>query len=226
MVFEQDGSWWVDGVLRRADPHHEDRLPQLERMIVRELLPAQRDVVHLHAGCALLGRWGLLFCGSSGAGKSTFSRQAVQAGAHYLTDDCLLIYAGYASGIARTIQFDGLDPHEPVPAHLADCDLETYLSMNEKDEYRRVPLWRSSFPCRAGVPLAEITWVVVGLERGALDSVTPQTSLERLATLHAATVTVGQSYQDQLGFGPTYSLTWKDPSAAFALLVAQLEELT
>ena len=223
MSYDENAVWIVDGHVRRSDPHYQDRVPQLEAYIIKELLPRQSQSLHVHAGCISFQRRAFLFCGVSGAGKSTMTRQAVRCGAHYLTDDCVVVDEGVARGLARCIQFDGLEPEEPVPPYLADCDLESYLAINERHVYRRIPLFRGPYETAPGLALADQSWVVVKLVRGGRDSLSARNDLERLTYLHESTVTTGRSYQDEFGFGPTFELTWSDPEKAFFLLQAELE---
>ncbi len=223
MTYEEDATWRVDGVVRRTDPHYQDRVPQLESYIVRDLLPRQSSSLHLHAGCVSLGRLALVLCGPSGAGKSSMTRQAVKSGAAYLTDDCIVVVEGEARGVPRCIQFDGLEPEDEVPPYLADCDVDSYQSINERDVYRRIPLFRGPYRAVPSLNLSSHIWVVVKLVRGPKNAVRTMSVLERLSVLYESTVTTGRSYGDELGFGPTYELTWADPESAFPLLTNALD---
>jgi hypothetical protein len=64
------------------------------------LLLAQRYVVPLHAACVARDGAGILLCGESGAGKSTFSFACARAGWTYLSDDCTWLLAESKDRIA------------------------------------------------------------------------------------------------------------------------------
>jgi len=64
----------------------------LEAMVY--LLLNQDDVVSIHAACVARSGRGVLLCGASGAGKSTFAYACAKAGWTYLTDDATILIQG------------------------------------------------------------------------------------------------------------------------------------
>jgi hypothetical protein len=64
------------------------------------LMLALRYVVPLHAACVARDGSGILLCGESGAGKSTFSFACARAGWTYLSDDCTWLLAESKDRIA------------------------------------------------------------------------------------------------------------------------------
>lgn len=230
---EADGRMSLDGELLYDDSNIDERPLQFEAILIQTLLGRRTGALHLHAGCVLFDKFACLFVGESGAGKSTFTKLAVKHGASYLSDDSILIEKGRAYGLARTIQFDAIDLSQPIPPYHQDCDVSSYRALPASDgrpSSRVVPLFRGDFPVLAEVEVNRQPWVVAVIRQDAQTSVMPLSSIERLAALHSATVTIGVDYADQLGFAPTFSVKWADPQAAFAqlftestLLLQQLE---
>lgn len=221
---DEQGRLWIDGTLRRDDQHLLDRPQQIEKHIVCDLLSRRSEALQLHAGCVRWGSTAILVLGESGAGKSTFTRLLVQAGATYLSDDCLLVEGQRAFGMSRTIQFDSVQDGQPIPSYLLDCDWKSYRSLTGDGAGARVPLWREPCQVVGSLELDAQPWAVLQLNRGASNRLHALSRAQRVAALASATLTCGQPYRKQFGWGPSWSVTWNDPARCFASLVAQLPQ--
>ena len=216
----------LDGELLYDDSNIGQRPMQFESILIQTLLGRRTGALHLHAGCVLFDKFACLFVGDSGAGKSTFTKLAVKHGARYLSDDSILIERGMAHGLARTIQFDAIDLAEPVPSYHLDCDLTTYRASLTGDLSMSswvVPLYHGAFQAVEGLATHRYPWVVAAISQDVTNSVEALSSIERLATLHSATITIGLDYTDQLGFAPTFAVKWADPETAFTQLLEAVD---
>ncbi|HSC86944.1 MAG TPA: hypothetical protein VLC09_06720 [Polyangiaceae bacterium] len=187
--------------------------------------PPNNTLLHA-AGFVLAGRLFVLV-GDSGAGKSSFSREALRRGAEYLSDDVLMVGAGQMHGMARTVQFDGCE-RSAVPEHFRDCELVPWArprswGLPPLDDFV-IPIWPGPHATRESFSLGEGA-VVVRLRHCStceVAAVNELSSLERLAELHGASFSVGRDYDGSLGYGPTFEVAWTEPSASWDELLRRL----
>lgn len=215
---------WVNGVVKEYPDKPPEALAQVQWYLVFETLVTRSAHVQLHAACVEIAGWRILFSGTSGVGKSTLTKEAILAGAKYLSDDCVVLQDGQALGMGRTIHFDPLAVPCERAFYLEDCDLETFRFTTRSGPYV-MPLWHNGYVAEAALTISERPWAVVELERGSQDQVVPLSHVERLRILHEAIILSGREYAGELGFGPTFRLTWNDPKRAFELLQKELRLL-
>ncbi len=213
---------WVDGAPAPETEERRGLTARLHWFLVADYLRMRANLVHLHMGGIVWG--GSLVClvGASGAGKSTMTLQAVRAGAGYMSDDCLLLAQGLVFSMGRAVHFSPLKWPAEVPSYLDGFDL-TSFRYHKDTQTRVVPLWVGDYEAIQSRPVRTSSVVVVQIARGESDAIEELDSVERLRTIHEAVITSGREYEGELGFGPTYRLTWKHPQAAFALLRSRLE---
>lgn len=209
---------WVDGECVSRPCDYPSPLTELQQYLVVKRLGRRKDVLVLHAALLVHRGRAVLLVGHSGAGKSTITRQFVQDGASYVTDDCVIVRDQTAYGVARSIHFDPLLTTDPVPEYLGQCDLESY-HIPWPHGVEIVPLWLNYGDVLASVSLPSVPWTVVALRRGSVDRVATLGAVDRLRLLHGSVITTGLEYQGEFGLGASYELTWHDPSAAFDLLM-------
>ncbi len=196
-------------------------LVQLELLLIDWTLALASSSIALHAGCVLFGKTPIIFVTESGGGKSSLTLAAVRAGASYITDDMLLVCGSSLSGLARSIRFKHvLAELDSRPMYLEHMDCEWWHY--EKDGKRFVtPIWTGPCPSLHEFDFSDIPPVVVRVSRGP-DELRPLSEMERLITLHEAAILRCGEYDGSLGPGPTYHLSWEDPTEAFALLAEEL----
>lgn len=203
-----------DGELVQPELSVRSRVAAFERDLLDELPHRLARSTLLHAGAVLDQQRLVLLVGESGAGKSTFTRQFLRAGAHYLSDDFLALEGSRLFGSPRSVQFDSV-PRDEVPAYHFDADVTSYLTMGNTHV---VPVHAQPHRPVREYDAAARPVVVVRLARAAVDSVVPLRAIETLAALHAATLTLGTDYSGGLDHARGVALTWNRPEKAFELL--------
>jgi len=221
-------------------------VPQIELDILRAVVATHSSQIILHAGGVVLNDHLLLFVGESGAGKTSFTREALRSGGSYLSDDLLIVGGGSVRGLARTVQFDPLPRSNPVPDYLEDCDCHSYQVGNPQRKPTRVPLWTADHHTleafeptpektvvvelrRAGFPISSSSTPSAG--RTPFELVTNESSfekkgdLERYRFLHAASLMTARTYDGFFGSGPTWALAWTHPGRDFENLRRHLSLL-
>jgi hypothetical protein len=166
----------------------------------------------LHAGAVVLGDHLILLLGEAGAGKSTFTREALRLGATYLTDDSLVCEPGNFRGLARTLHFDAVPASEleRLPSYFGDCDLDSSHFVDSDGQRWVVPLWRGHFPTLATFRPEPGKVAVFQLERAQENHILELSVLERAAALLGASLTSGSSDFRVVPEGPTYRLAWSE----------------
>ena len=200
-----------------------DQIPlfQLELLLIDWTLAFAASGVCLHAGCVIYRDTPIVFVTESGGGKSSLTHAAVQAGATYITDDLLLAEGKTISGLARAIRFKQISPElRARPPYLAQMDCDSFL-WEKRGEKFVTPIWTGPCPSLHEFDASNTPCVVVRVSRGP-DKLTRRSEVERLVTLHEAAILRCGEYDGSLGPGPTYHLSWEDPSKAFALLAETL----
>lgn len=91
-----------------APAPHSCNYPCDQVIVLNRLVPYGVGVVH--AGGVAFGGQGLLFCGRSGAGKTTLSRLCRDAGATLLNDDRQFIWPTAEGGMLAPTPWHGSDP--------------------------------------------------------------------------------------------------------------------
>jgi len=196
----------------------------LEWMIIGWSLALQEAASALHLGCVLIGRRPILFCAPSGGGKSTLTREALLRGATYVTDDLLVVRAGRLTGLARSIRFKDVAESEiPKSTFLKEMDVTSYRVVVMGEE-RIVPLWWGGGSVCHDFSLTDYDApVVVRVSRGG-DEVRRLSTLERSVCLHECAISSHGEYDGFLGAGPTYDLSWTNPSKTYELLLDHLRK--
>lgn len=191
----------------------------LEWIAIGWSLMLSQAAAALHLGCVLIGRRPILFCAPSGGGKSTITREALVRGATYVTDDLLTVRGGLLSGLARSIRFKDVAESETAShPYLANMDVTSYRAVVRGEE-RIVPLWWGGGEVCHGFSLSDFEPpVVVRVSRGP-DHVQHLSSLERSVCLHECAIASRGEYDGFLGSGPSYALSWTDPSCAYEQLL-------
>lgn len=220
-VVESSGQVALNGAPWRGDQELSALVPQLELDILRAVVTQHASSVILHAGAVVYGQRLLLFVGESGAGKTSFTREALRRGASYLSDDLVIITDKTARGLARTVQFDPLPRSDPIPSYLLDCDCESYQVGDERKP-TRVPLWIADHVTLEAFQPARGNTVVVGLQRAEKATLLEGSELDRYRFLHAASLVSGRTYDGCLGNGPTWAVSWTDPAREFETLLKSL----
>ncbi len=182
---------------------------------------AQRESV-LHA--ALLAYQGVpvLLTGPSGSGKSTLSAYGLRFGFDYMADELSVTDGASIWGVPRAIQFEPIGLEETF-AWLPEADLSAFHFHHEGGE-RVMPIVRPPDARIRYAPLAAKDALVICLERGEAEQLTPLPALDCLATLHEQRF--GEHVADLgrfVGAARNYRLTWHDPEAAIAS-IRQLAE--
>jgi len=225
LLIDDQQRLWVDGACVSRPCDHPCPLAELQQELVVRRLGQRPEVLVMHAALLVYQGRAVLLVGHSGAGKSTMTRQFVQAGASYVTDDCVIVKAQTAYGMARSIHFDPLLTTDQVPPYLAGCDL-TSFHIPWPHGVEVVPLWPHYGEVLPSVSAASLPWTVVALRRGEVDHVASLGATDRLCHLHGAVVTTGVEYQGEFGFDATYELTWHDPAQAFDLLTRNWDAIS
>lgn len=165
----------------------------------------------------------IILVGESDAGKSTTTRAALEAGAHYLSDDMIVVDGDSIFGLPRNVQFNSCVYGEPPHPHVARCDLTSYRFLRG-DQLCVIPLWPEPHPSVGTLKKSDLEIHVVHVSRGEQDSVTPINELERLRVLYDATLkpTTPAAHAGQWGNRQSFRLIWQNPSTAWALLIEQL----
>lgn len=194
---------------------------QLELLLIDWTLTLAKPGVSLHAGCVVYAGTPILFVTESGGGKSSLTLAAVRAGAHYITDDLLLCEGKTLSGLARAIRFKQISVAAPErPPYLAEMDCESFV-WERRGEKFVTPIWTGPCPSLHEFDATGTPPVVVRVTRGP-NKLRPLSEMERLVTLHEAAILRNGEYDGSLGPGPTYELSWEEPTKAFALLAKEL----
>jgi hypothetical protein len=219
-VFEAGRLYFKGEIVARAESDAE-LLASFERHLLDTLVTMGRETCMLHAGAVVLDEDLVVFVGPSGAGKSTFTRLCVEAGASYLSDDLVSLGGQSLDGAARAIQFDALTEAE-VPAHFAGHALVDYPTPGFPSGALRVPVHRGHYRGSGPIALSDKRVVLVRLQHGEADVLSTLPALERLSSLHAATLVGGKAYVAGLDHGLGFDLLWTDPGHALGLLRASL----
>lgn len=195
---------------------------QLELLLIDWTLALAAPAVSLHAGCVIYAGTPILFVTESGGGKSSLTLAAVRAGATYITDDLLLCEGRTLSGLARAIRFKQISANSSArPPYLAQMDCESFV-WEKRGEKFVTPIWTGPCPSLHEFDSTNTPPVVVRVSRGP-NQLSKLSEVERVVTLHEAAILRCGEYDGSLGPGPTYHLSWEDPSKAFALLADELE---
>jgi hypothetical protein len=194
---------------------------QLELLLIDWTLTLAKPGVSLHAGCVIYSGRPILFVTESGGGKSSLTLAAVRAGAHYITDDLLLCAGKTLSGLARAIRFKQIPAAAPArPPYLDEMDCESFV-WERRGEKFITPIWTGPCPSLHEFDASNSPCVVVRVSRGK-NQLSKLSEVERLVTLHEAAILRNGEYDGSLGPGPTYHLSWEEPTKAFALLAKEL----
>lgn len=194
---------------------------QLELLLIDWTLALSAPAVSLHAGCVIYAGTPILFVTESGGGKSSLTCAAVRAGALYITDDLLLVEGKTLSGLARAIRFKQIPAAAPArPPYLDEMDCESFV-WERRGEKFITPIWTGPCPSLHEFDASNSPCVVVRVSRGK-NQLSKLSEVERLVTLHEAAILRNGEYDGSLGPGPTYHLSWEEPTKAFALLAKEL----
>jgi hypothetical protein len=188
----------------------------LEGELLARMVTDNRAFFQLHAGAVVFGRQLVLLLGEAGAGKSTFTREALKLGATYITDDSLICEPGRFRGVARTVHFDSvLEGDLPnLPAYFQDCDTTSMRFMGRQGEMWAVPLWHGSFRTLSFFNPLPDKVVVFQLSQSRRSSISQFSPLERAAALLGASLSSASSDFRMVPDGPAFSLEWhSDPGA-------------
>jgi hypothetical protein len=184
----------------------------LASVLLARTLEDNRAFFQLHAGAVVFGKYLVLLLGEAGAGKSTFTREALKLGASYITDDSLICEPGRFRGVARTVHFDSIAEQNltNLPAYFRDCDVTSSQFVGSQGDTWVVPLWRGSFrtltffsPSPQNVLVLQITQST----RGSVSSLSP---LERAAALLGASLAAASPDLRMVPDGPALSVEWHD----------------
>lgn len=190
-------------------------LEEIEWRLIEMLMDRARGAGArvLHAGCVVHEGRPIVFVARSGRGKSTMSRAAVQRGAHYVTDDLLVLKGRQMAGLSRSIRFTDV----PMDGTLPDWLEGAQFLPRHRLEARRVPVFGDVGSVQTEVELGAFEVIVVALERGG-DVLRELSSRDRLVHLHEAAIASAGDYDGTLGQGPTCALAWTNPERAFTEL--------
>jgi hypothetical protein len=188
----------------------------LEGELLARVAADNRAFFQLHAGAVVFGEHLVLLLGEAGAGKSTFTREALKLGATYLTDDSLVCEPGRFRGVARTIHFDSvLESDLPsLPVYFQDCDTTSIRFMGRQGDMWAVPLWRGSFRTMSFFSPRPQKVVIFQITQSRHSGISQLSPLERAAALLGASLSSASSDFRMVPDGPAFSLEWhSDPGA-------------
>jgi hypothetical protein len=184
----------------------------LEGELLARALADNRAFFQLHAGAVVFGQHLVLLLGEAGAGKSTFTREALKLGATYITDDSLICEPGRFRGVARTIHFDSVLESDlaGLPPYFRDCDVASSRFLGKHGETWVVPLWRHAFRTISFFNPVPQKVVVFQISQSRHSNISQLSPLERAAALLGASLSSASSDFRMVPEGPAFSLEWHD----------------
>lgn len=197
----------------------------IEGFLLKQMALDHQTSFLLHAGAVVFGDTLILLLGEAGAGKSTFTREALRLGASYLTDDSLVCEPGNFLGLARTVHFDPVLEAElgELPSYFLDCDLDSSRFTDGRGQSWVVPLWHGEFPTLPAFRPEPGKVAVLQLERASTNHISQLSPLERAAALLGASLASGSSDFRAVPEGPSLHLAWSE--APGELLKSALERV-
>jgi hypothetical protein len=222
---EEDGTLFSDERAIGKARHAGTLASVLEGWLLAGALEDNRAYFQLHAGAVIFGKQLVLLLGEAGAGKSTFTREALKLGASYITDDTLICEPGRYRGVARTIHFDSVLESElpQLPVFLQDCDTDSSRFIGSHGELCCVPLWRGSFRTVSFYSPTPGKVTVFQISRSRRSGISVLSPLERAAALLGASLGSASSDFRMVPEGSAFSLEWHDEPGV--LLKEALERL-
>jgi len=198
----------------------------IEGYLLTQMRLDNRNSFLLHAGAVVFGDLLVLLLGQPGAGKSTFTREALRLGGSYLTDDSLVCEQGNFRGLARTVHFDAvLETELPqLPSYFRDCDLDSSRFSDREGRTWVVPLWRAEFPTLANFRAEAGKVMVLQIEHGPVNDTFELSALERAAALLGASLSAGSPDFRVVPEGPTFHVAWnEDPAGILKRALARIQ---